>query len=1781
MIHRPRLGRLVRLFAASLVALVAAGGQAFAAAPTVTAVSGGTTTGGVQWFNGVGGQTVTIHGTGFFCGGTASCVTGVTIGGISVTPSNVTDTSLTATTPTDTPSASPTVGAFPGSVTPKAGGTGGGTGVTINGTGFGQTVPVVVTTTSGSATGNNLFYYNDVQSVAIGGSTAASFNFVNPTQLTTTTPPGIIGVGNVIVVLVSGTNTGASGNNEFAYVQGSPSISGISPAFGLTGISTNTPITINGGNFITGTFQDGTRATTVTFGCNGGTNPSTATVSNVAILTATVPLCATAGAVTVRVTLADGSNTSQNYLYVAPQQPLVTQITNNNTGQNTGATAGGDPVTISGSNFIGATQVTIGGTAVSGFTVKDGGHITTTTPPGTAGQAAVSVTVPQASPSTGTLTGANSWIYLPPVPQVLLVSPNYGGTVGGDKVTIRGSGFTYATKVSFGPNSVTCPSASCTIVSDGELDVLTPAGTAGSSIDVTVTSSSTAGGGGTSSTSSADQFSYVALATVTGVSPNAGKATGGTTVTISGTNFTNQSTVIFGSVPVPPANVTFNGSTTLTVTAPAGPAGSAVDVQVSVPVTPSGSTTPVPAYSQINSSDKYSFLGAPPVNSVSPNTGPTAGGQTVTINGSGFFCGGSSSCVSSVTIGGTAATSVTVTSDTTLTATTPAGSAGSASVIVTTPNGSTPANSNLYTYYGAPTITTISPTSGPAGTSVTITGTNFGGRTTVQFGNNNFASTLSVNSATSITAIAPPGTGTVTLTVTTPGGQATATFTYTVPPTISITSPNPPQGPQGSSVVITASAGTLTGATAVQFGGVNATSFNVTSATSITATAPPGTGTVSVTVATPSGTATTTNQFTYIGAPTVTSVSPPSGPPAGNYQVTISGTNLAGVTAVKFGTTSATTFTYSAGTQQITATVPAGSAGTVDVTVTTAVGTSAINRPGDQFTYTTAPAVTAISPTSGPSAGGTSVTITGNNLAGATAVKFGGNAGTILSIGPTTIVATSPAGTGIVDVSVTTPAGTSATSAADKFTYIPPAPTIIGFTPTTGPAAGGTSVTITGTNLGGATAVTFGTTAAVITANTATSITVTSPAGTGAVTLTVTTPGGTVTSNGKFTYVAPAPTVTSVAPNAGSIAGNATVIVTGTNFTGATAVKFGGTNAASFVVNSATQITAVTPAGSPGAVDVTVTTPAGTSAINQPADQYTYIGPPAVTALSINTGPPGGGTTVTITGSNFTGATVVYFGGTPVTTFTVNPGGTSITLLAPPGSGAVDVTVVTPSGTSAIGPSDRFTYSTKATTAMNLTSSPNPSNYGQPVTFTAVVSGNAPTGIVTFTQGSTVLGTAPLRAVNATSSSAAITISSLAVGADIVTASYPGDVNNAADPESVTQIVNGAADSVKLRQLQIAAMSAASNTSAQAITGAIDNAIGAGFSGSCPLAPRQNGSGFTYCFGGDDPPPQNPAAGQQASARINSAFSALGYADGVPGTASSEPLNLAPSSAPPNFASTGDPTLGAITKAVVPYREPRAWLAWFDVRVGELDRSGPSVATNDLRGLQGNTMFGLTRRFSPNFLIGVTAGYENFQYKSDAYNGVLRGQGVTGGAYLGWMLSDSLRFEAASTWSDIFVNESAGTATGQFTGQRLLAFGSLTGNFGMWGTTFEPSAQIYALWERENSYVDSLGAAQAAHEFDTGRASGGMKASHGFEFGAGRVAPYLGLYGDYYFTMDNANGVQGLTAVPLMQGWAARATGGITTVFPGGSQVSVGGELGGIGNTTQIWTVNVRGSVPF
>ncbi len=179
------------------------------------------------------------------------------------------------------------------------------------------------------------------------------------------------------------------------------------------------------------------------------------------------------------------------------------------------------------------------------------------------------------------------------------------------------------------------------------------------------------------------------------------------------------------------------------------------------------------------------------------------------------------------------------------------------------------------------------------------------------------------------------------------------------------------------------------------------------------------------------------------------------------------------------------------------------------------------------------------------------------------------------------------------------------------------APVVTGVSPNSGPAAGGTVVTITGTGFTSATAVDFGTIQATgLTVVSGTMITADSPAGTGTVDVTIMTPSGTspISAADEFTYTAvAAPTVTGISPNSGPATGGTLVTITGSGFTGATAVDFGTTAATDVTFVNATTITADSPAGT-GVADVTVTTPGGTSATST-ADQFTYVAGPTVVSI--------------------------------------------------------------------------------------------------------------------------------------------------------------------------------------------------------------------------------------------------------------------------------------------------------------------------------------------------------------------------------------------------------------------------------------------------------------------------------------------------------------------------------------------------------------------------------------
>jgi hypothetical protein len=332
-----------------------------------------------------------------------------------------------------------------------------------------------------------------------------------------------------------------------------------------------------------------------------------------------------------------------------------------------------------------------------------------------------------------------------------------------------------------------------------------------------------------------------------------------------------------------------------------------------------------------------------------------------------------------------------------------------------------------------------------------------------------------------------------------------------------------------------------------------------------------------------------------------------------------------------------------------------------------------------------------LAPTSAPAGGGGTITVTasaGTPFANATTVNFGSTKQPVLTIGGggASVTATIPpesASQYQVFVSVTTPSGTTAAGPSDLFTY---GPTVTNISPNTGPPIGGTAVTITGSGFTATSSVTFGGSAGTITNfNGSTTLIVTAPAGSGTVHVGVTNPAVNLTSPAssadQFTY---AMNVTSVSPSSGPTTGGTTVDIKGQGFTGVTSVTFGNVPATNVTLVSDGEITAVSPAGSSGTVDVKVTTPSGTTA-SKPSDQFSYTAAGSAIAglgVQLNGASPSpnlncayhanGNNTCSVTGVGCGGSVTFYVE-------TVDGSGNPVVVTAPGGQGIAVGTGATPS----------------------------------------------------------------------------------------------------------------------------------------------------------------------------------------------------------------------------------------------------------------------------------------------------------------------------------------------------------------------------------------------------------------------------------------------------------------------------------------------------------------------
>ena len=443
-----------------------------------------------------------------------------------------------------------------------------------------------------------------------------------------------------------------------------------------------------------------------------------------------------------------------------------------------------------------------------------------------------------------------------------------------------------------------------------------------------------------------------------------------------------------------------------------------------------------------------------------------------------------------------------------------------------------------------------------------------------------------------------------------------------------------------------------------------------------------------------------------ITPPKLTGISPATGPTTGDTTVAITGTDIQKGASVLFGNVPAAKINSVTSTS-IEAVTPVHNPGKVDVTVTnpdtrsdTLLGAFAfegspppIGGPG--------PTVNSVLPNSGPVVGGTVVTITGTEFQSGATVTFGQSpAAAVVFSSATQLLATTPAhAPGTVDVIVRNPDGQSAT-VSGGFTYQPvPAPTTISILPTSGPEAGGTLVTVWGTNfLAGATVSFGGVAAASVTVTSATQLgAVTPPHAAGVVDVRVTNPDDQfATLVGAFTYGTPPPTILSVAPSSGTTAGGTPVTITGTGFQPAvpdTMVTFGGVAGTGVNVLSSTKIQVTTPAHAVGPVPVQVTNPDGQFAAA--AGGYAYVTSPVIAGLSVDSGLSIGGTPVTMTGSNFAGGAAVTFGAVDAASVNV-VSSTRIDVTTPPGTAGttVDVTVTNPAGGGTFTLPNAFRYGT-------------------------------------------------------------------------------------------------------------------------------------------------------------------------------------------------------------------------------------------------------------------------------------------------------------------------------------------------------------------------------------------------------------------------------------------------------------------------------------------------------
>jgi hypothetical protein len=1304
-------------------------------APTLTSISPTSATAGGAAF------TLTLTGTNFIAGSLVNFGANPQL-----TPSSQTGTQLQVTVPATDIATGGTVNVSVFNPAP-GGGTSGNQTFTIN-----NPTATITSLSPSSATAGGAAFTLTVNGTNFLPTSVVNFNaaprtttFVSSTQITAAITAADIAVAGTPSVTVTnpapggGTSAGAT----FTVNNPVPTITSLSPNGATVGGAAFT-LTVNGTGYVSGSqvkFNGNARTTTFV----------SATQLTAAILASDI---ATVGTANVTVTnAAPGGGTTANFAFTissAPNPvPTLTSIspTNGILGQ---------PVnlTLTGTNFITGSIVNFGAFGDTGGTVSNGGTTLTITIPGAqlAATGNINVTVTNPAPGGGT-SAAQVFQIFNPVPTITSLSPS-GATVGGAAftLTVNGTNFISGAVVDFNGNNRTTTFVSSTQITAAILaSDLTAPGTA----FVNVTNPAPT----TGASASVNFVINNPGPTATSLSPTSTTAGGPQfTLTVNGTNFVNNSSVLFNGSP---QTTNFVNGTQLTATIPSSAILTAGTVNVAVSNPAPGGGTSANLMFTINNP-------APTITGLAPASA-TAGSAafTLTVNGTGFVSG------ASVKFNGTA-TTTTFISATQLTAAITAAeiaTGGTFPVAVTNPapGGGTSAAANFTVNNPTPTITTLSPASANAGGAaftLTVNGTGYVSTSSVTF--RGIAAATTFVSATQLTAaipaadIATAGSFPVTVVNPAPGGGTSAAVNFAVNnPAPTITTLSPTSAIAGSAAfTLTVNGTNFDAASVVNFNGAaRATTFvsstQLTAAITAADVAAAGTPSVTVTNPAPGGGTSAGVAFTINNpVPTIASLSP-TGVVAGGaaFTLTVNGTNFVSTSVVKFNGNAKTTTFVSA--TQLTAAILASditTSGSANVTVTNAApggGTTANFLFNISSAPNPVPTLTSIAPTSGTAGGAAfTLTVTGTNFVANSVVNFNGAAKTTTVVSGTQLTAAISAAdiatAGSFPVTVTNPAPGGGTTTAINFAVNNPIPGITTLSPAGGLVGGAAfTLTVNGTGFVNGSTVNYNGSARVTTFVSSTQVTAAITAadiaavGTFPVTVTNPVPGGGTSVAVNFNVTNPPPTITTIAPNNATAGGAAfTLTVNGTAFVNGATVNFNGAAATTTFV-SATQLTAAITAAqiaTGGTVNVTVTNPApggGTSGavtftINNPAPTITTISPTAATA-------GGPAFTLTVNGGSFVASSVVNFNGKAEATTFVSP--TQLTAAITGAdiatAGTVNVTVTNPAPGG--GTSTAATFSINNPVAAITTLSPASATAGG-AAFTLTVTGSSfvATSVVNF-----------------------------------------------------------------------------------------------------------------------------------------------------------------------------------------------------------------------------------------------------------------------------------------------------------------------------------------------------------------------------------------------------------------------------------------------------------------